>query len=69
VLFPIGLSQTLHAISGNNIDSAVLENIQKLVFGGLIIWFLIKEPEGLAKLWQRFYHWTQRLRRRASDSF
>jgi branched-chain amino acid transport system permease protein len=36
------------------IDSGQLENIQKMLFGGLIIAFLIKEPEGLARLWQRF---------------
>ena len=29
---------------------ARLENIQKIVFGGLIIFFLIKEPQGLARL-------------------
>ena len=29
---------------------ARLENIQKIVFGGLIIVFLIKEPQGLARL-------------------
>lgn len=68
VLFPIALSQTLHAVSGNNIDGAVLENIQKLVFGSLIIWFLIKEPEGLAKLWQRFYDWSQQKLRHAFQS-
>jgi branched-chain amino acid transport system permease protein len=36
------------------IDSGQLENIQKMLFGALIIAFLIKEPEGLARLWQRF---------------
>jgi branched-chain amino acid transport system permease protein len=25
-----------------------------MIFGALIIVFLIKEPEGLARLWQRF---------------
>mgnify|MGYP006148158049 CR=1 FL=1 len=35
-------------------DAGQLENIQKMLFGALIIAFLIKEPEGLARLWQRF---------------
>jgi len=52
VLFPIALSQILHAVTGNSVDGAVIENIQKVVFGALIIAFLIKEPEGLARLLQ-----------------
>lgn len=55
VLLPLLLGQVFRLISGDAVDGAVLENIQKMVFGGLIIWFLIKEPEGLARLWQRFY--------------
>jgi branched-chain amino acid transport system permease protein len=55
VLFPIALSQGARLLFGNSIDGAALENIQKIIFGGLIIWFLIREPEGLARLWQRIY--------------
>jgi branched-chain amino acid transport system permease protein len=29
-----------------------LQNIQKAIFGLLIIWFLIKEPDGLARLFK-----------------
>lgn len=68
VLFPLLLGQVFRLISGDAVDGAVLENIQKMVFGGLIIWFLIKEPEGLARLWQRFYDWAIRKLRPSSFS-
>ena len=35
-----------------NIESGVSSMAQLLVFGGLIIFFLIVEPHGLARLWQ-----------------
>jgi branched-chain amino acid transport system permease protein len=31
---------------------ALLKQIELMVFGGLIIFFLIVEPHGLARLWQ-----------------
>lgn len=68
VLFPIVLAQIFRQFAGISVDGATLENIQKMVFGGLIIWFLIKEPEGLARLWQRFYHWALRKLRPPSFS-
>lgn len=68
VLFPIALAQIFRQFAGISVDGAILENIQKMVFGGLIIWFLIKEPEGLARLWQRFYHWVIRKLRPSSFS-
>ncbi len=55
VLFPIALSQVLRAITGNSVDGAVIENVQKVVFGTLIMVFLIWEPEGLARLVQRLF--------------
>ena len=30
-----------------------LQNLQKVIYGTLIIWFLIREPEGLARLLRR----------------
>ncbi len=54
VLFPILLANVCGLLPTGLIDSGQLENIQKMLFGGLIIAFLIKEPEGLARLWQRF---------------
>ncbi|MHC8294795.1 branched-chain amino acid ABC transporter permease [Pseudomonas sp. LB3P58] len=54
VLFPILLANVFGLLPSGLIDSGQLENIQKMLFGALIIAFLIKEPEGLARLWQRF---------------
>lgn len=54
VLFPLLLSNLATLLPTGFIDAGQLENLQKMVFGVLIILFLIKEPEGLARLWQRF---------------
>jgi branched-chain amino acid transport system permease protein len=51
VLLPILLSIISSAWLGDWIQAGQLENLQKILFGCLIIVFLIKEPEGLAKLW------------------
>lgn len=52
VLFPLLLSNLAGLLPAGLIDVGQLENLQKMVFGALIIAFLIKEPEGLARLWQ-----------------
>ncbi|OPA88417.1 branched-chain amino acid ABC transporter permease [Pseudomonas fluorescens] len=54
VLFPILLGNLFALLPAGLMDAGQLENIQKMLFGALIITFLIKEPEGLARLWQRF---------------
>jgi len=54
VLFPILLSNLVSLLPSGLIDAGQVENLQKMFFGALIILFLIKEPEGLARLWQRF---------------
>ncbi len=59
VLFPILLSNLSSGLFAGVIDPGQLENIQKMIFGALIIFFLIKEPNGLAKVWQTV---KQRLR-------
>lgn len=54
VLLPIFLSQflpTLARVFGVDISTAGLSHAELMVFGGLIVWFLIVEPHGLAKLW------------------
>jgi branched-chain amino acid transport system permease protein len=35
-------------VFGGAIGAGQLENLQKVLFGGLIIWFLIREPNGLS---------------------
>ncbi|MBJ2348201.1 MULTISPECIES: branched-chain amino acid ABC transporter permease [Pseudomonas] len=54
VLFPVLLSNLVSLLPGGLVDAGQLENLQKMFFGALIILFLIKEPEGLARLWQGF---------------
>jgi branched-chain amino acid transport system permease protein len=54
-LFPIFLNLTSEWIShafGVEIPHAVLSNVELIIFGGLIVFFLIVEPQGLARLWQ-----------------
>ncbi len=60
VLFPLLLSNLAGWLPGDLIAAGQLENLQKMVFGALIILVLIKEPEGLARLATRAW---QRLRR------
>ena len=54
VLFPVLLSNLVSLLPGGLVDAGQVENLQKMIFGALIIVFLIKEPEGLARLWQTF---------------
>src|SRR5678816_4160055 len=54
-LFPIFLnrsSEWLAAVVGVEISHAAVSNLEFIIFGGLIIFFLIVEPYGLARLWQ-----------------
>lgn len=54
VVLPIFLSQFLPAVAGLlgfEISTAAVSHTELMVFGGLIVWFLIVEPHGLAKLW------------------
>jgi branched-chain amino acid transport system permease protein len=60
VLLPILLDHVVSGSLGGAIDAGQLENFQKALFGGLIIWFLIKEPNGLAALLLRGRQWLAR---------
>ena len=54
-LMPIFLEVVLAELNSAfnlNLDPGVTSMAQLLVFGGLIIFFLIVEPHGLARLWQ-----------------
>ena len=55
VLFPIFLNAyadpIAHAV-GIDLPQGMASNLELLIFGGLIIFFLIVEPHGLARLWQ-----------------
>ena len=49
ILLPIFLNQFVHLIG---LPTSVASNLELMVFGALIIFFLIVEPHGLARLWQ-----------------
>lgn len=51
VLLPIFLSNAPNMF-GLDIPVDVISHIEAMVFGALIIFFLIVEPHGLARLWQ-----------------
>jgi branched-chain amino acid transport system permease protein len=51
VLVPIFLTNAPHAL-GLNLPVALSKQIELMIFGGLILFFLIVEPHGLARLWQ-----------------
>jgi branched-chain amino acid transport system permease protein len=54
-LFPIFLnvvSRSIESSLGIEMSHAVVSNAEAIIFGGLIILFLIVEPQGLARLWQ-----------------
>ena len=53
-ILPIFLNQFLPlfgSLIGVNISTAAITHVEFMVFGGLIVWFLIVEPHGLARLW------------------
>src|SRR5690349_4990593 len=54
-MFPIFLnlaSKSLENALGMEISHALVSNTEAVIFGALIIFFLIVEPYGLARLWQ-----------------
>jgi branched-chain amino acid transport system permease protein len=54
VTLPIFLNQALPALGslvGISIDTATIAHTELMIFGGLIVFFLIVEPHGLARLW------------------
>jgi branched-chain amino acid transport system permease protein len=54
VILPIFLNQTLPLLGGlfgASIDTAMIAHAELMIFGALIVFFLIVEPHGLARLW------------------
>jgi branched-chain amino acid transport system permease protein len=54
-LLPVALSVTVRYLDSNiglHIPESAISNLELMVFGALIILFLIVEPHGLARLWQ-----------------
>ena len=52
VLLPILLDNVVPALFGDALGAGFGSNFLLIIFGGLIIFFLIVEPHGLARLWQ-----------------
>jgi branched-chain amino acid transport system permease protein len=52
LLFPVVLNTVGNAWFHGTIDATVISAIEQVVFGALIIIFLIYEPLGMAKLWE-----------------
>jgi branched-chain amino acid transport system permease protein len=55
VVLPIGLNMLVHFLDETmhlDVASSSASNVELMVFGGLIIFFLIVEPHGLARIWQ-----------------
>ena len=50
VLLPIGLEAVL--VEGLGLSTNFAEHVKLILLGSLIIFFLIVEPHGLARLWQ-----------------
>jgi branched-chain amino acid transport system permease protein len=53
-VLPIFLSQALPALGalvGVTVGTATVSHAELMVFGALIVFFLIVEPHGLARLW------------------
>jgi branched-chain amino acid transport system permease protein len=50
VMLPIALNR-LPAALGVPLSTATVSEVELMVFGALIVFFLIAEPRGLARLW------------------
>lgn len=53
-ILPIALNQLMPAVAGLfgvAISTTAVSHAELMVFGALIVWFLIVEPHGLARLW------------------
>lgn len=53
-VLPIALNQLMPAVAGLfgiTISTTAVSHAELMVFGALIVWFLVVEPHGLARLW------------------
>lgn len=66
IVLPVLLDRLGAAVVGGSVDPGLLQNIQKMLFGGLVILLLVKQPAGIARLahlgWLRIAAWRPRLR-------
>ena len=55
LLFPVLLNSIGNNVFHGAIDATIISSIEQVVFGVLIIIFMIYEPLGMAKLWDNFF--------------
>ena len=51
MLLPIFLNQLPQPGSASPMSTAMISHLEFMIFGALIVFFLIVEPHGLARLW------------------
>ena len=52
LLFPFILNAIGNNVFHGAIDATIISSIEQVIFGGLMIIFMIYEPLGMAKLWE-----------------
>ncbi len=52
LLLPVFLNVFFHTFLGKAVDASIASALEQVIFGVMIIGFLIVEPLGLARLWQ-----------------
>jgi len=64
ILLPVAFDQIGSAIAGGSVDPGVLQNIEKILFGSLVIFILVKQPAGMVRIvenaWIRVARWRAR---------
>jgi branched-chain amino acid transport system permease protein len=57
ILIAVLMQKAAASLGGAPAAVDTLANAEHIVFGALVLYFLIKEPQGLAKLWHRLAGW------------
>ncbi len=61
ILFPVALDRLGSLVVGGSLDPGILQNVEKIIFGALVIFLLTKEPAGAVRLFQ--VGWSRLARR------
>lgn len=60
ILIAVCMQRAAALLGGSVVSVDILANAEHVVFGALVLFFLIKEPQGLAKLWYHLADWVDR---------
>ncbi len=60
ILLAVCMQKAAAALGGTPAAVDTLANAEHVVFGALVLYFLIKEPKGLAELWNRLATWVDK---------